>query len=85
MRTQSARLLHGYHYVPVDLAEQPAMVAESGKWLAAIGVIVMLLGPARLLPQAIRDVADLVLVVALFVCIWMTCRIIMKYNGSLFG
>ncbi|MGN0287901.1 MAG: hypothetical protein ACI4B6_09590 [Atopobiaceae bacterium] len=85
IRNRSVRLLHSYHYVHVSASDQPALAIESGRWLAAIGVIVMLLGFALALPQGIADVAGFVLVVALVVCIWNTCGSIVKYNGSLFG
>lgn len=85
IRTGSVRLLHRYHYMHVDVSDQPTLAAESGRWLAASGVIVMLLGAALLLPQPLANIVGFALVVALLACIWMACRTIVKFNGSLFS
>lgn len=84
-QTGNVRFLHGYHYVNVSVANRPALARESGRWLAVAGVCVMLLGFALLLPSQAAGIVGTVLVAAMFVAIIMACRVIIGYNGSLFG
>ncbi|MCH3925890.1 MAG: hypothetical protein LKE27_05495 [Atopobiaceae bacterium] len=85
IRTGDVRFLHGYHYIHVPSAARPALARESGRWLAAIGIIVILLGFSLLLPAPASDVVSAILVAALLAAIAMCCRAIIRYNGSLFG
>jgi sterol desaturase/sphingolipid hydroxylase (fatty acid hydroxylase superfamily) len=85
MKTGSVRLLHSYHTVNVPEEARPALALESGRWLAATGILVMLLGPALMLPAPLADISGFVLVAAMLVAIVLACRAIVKYNGSLFG
>lgn len=85
VRTGSVRFLHSYHYVNVPKANQSALARESGRWLAATGACVVLLGFSLLLPSPIADALGIALVIVLFAAIIMTCRVIVRHNGSLFG
>lgn len=85
MRTGNVRWLHGYHYVNVPRVKRAALARESGRWMAVAGVCVVLLGLSLLLPRTAADVAGVALVVAVLGAIFMACRVIVKYNGSLFG
>ncbi len=85
VRTGSVRFLHSYHYVNVPAADRPALALESGRWLAATGACVVLLGFSLLLPSPVADALGIALVIALFAAIIMTCRVIVRHNGSLFG
>lgn len=85
MRTGSVRFLHSYHCVNVPADRRPALARESGHWLAATGACVVLLGFSLLLPSPTADAIAIVLVIALFAAIIMTCRVIVRHNGSLFG
>ena len=85
MRTGNVRFLHSYHYANVPAADQPALALESGRWLAATGACVVLLGFSLLLPGAMANAVGIALIIALFVAIIMTCRVIVRHNGSLFG
>lgn len=84
VRTGSVRFLHSYHYVNVP-ADRPALALESGRWLAATGACVVLLGFSLLLPSPVADAFAIALVIALFAAIIMTCRVVVRRNGSLFG
>ena len=83
--TGSVRFLHSYHYVNVPAADRPALALESGRWLAATGACVVLLGFSLLLPSPVADAFAIALVIALFAAIIMTCRVVVRRNGSLFG
>lgn len=83
VKTGSVRLLHCYHTVNVPEEARPAR--ESGHPLAAVGILVMLLGPALMLPAPLADISVFVLVAAMLVATVLACRAIVKYNGSLFG
>lgn len=85
VRTGSVRFLHGYHYVNVPAADRPALARESGRWLAVTGACVVLLGFSLLLPDPASDAVGVALVIALFAAIIMTCRVVVRRNGSLFG
>ena len=85
IRAGSVRFLHSYHYVNVSAADRPALARESGHWLAATGACVALLGFSLLLPSPAADAVAIVLVIALFAAIIMTCRAVVRHNGSLFG
>lgn len=85
VRTGSVRFLHSYHCVNVPTDRRPALARESGRWLAATGACVALLGFSLLLPSPTADAIAIVLVIALFAAIIMTCRVIVRHNGSLFG
>ena len=85
MRTGSVRFLHSYHYVNVPAADRPALALESGRWLAATGACVVLLGFSLLLPSPVADAFAIALVIALFAAIIMTCRVVVRRNVSLFG
>ena len=69
MRTGSVRFLHSYHYVNVPAADRPALALESGRWLAATGACVVLLGFSLLLPSPVADAFAIALVIALFAAI----------------
>lgn len=84
VKTGSVRLLHCYHTVNVPEEARPALARESGHPLAAVGILVMLLGPA-LMPAPLADISCFVLVAAMLVATVLACRAIVKYNGSLFG
>lgn len=85
MRTGNVRFLHSYHYVNVPAADRPALALESGRWLAATGACTVLLGFSLLLPSPVADAIAIALVIAMFAAIVMTCRVIVRLNGSLFG
>jgi hypothetical protein len=85
MRTGNVRFLHGYHYANVPDADRPALARESGRFIAATGLCVAVLGFSLLLPDPAADVVAVALVAATLVLIAVTCRVIIKYNGSLFG
>ena len=85
MKTGSVRLLHSYHTINVPEEARPALARESGYPLAAVGILVMLLGPAPMLPAPLADISGFVLVAAMLVATVLVCRAIVKYNGSLFG
>ena len=85
MRSGSVRFLHSYHYSTVPAAELPALARESGRWLAATGISVILLGPTLLLPAPYQEIATAILVTVLLASTALACRAIVKYNGSLFG
>jgi hypothetical protein len=85
MFTGNVRFLHSYHYANVPAADRPALALESGRWLAATGACVVLLGFSLLLPSPVADALGIALVIALFAAIIMTCRVIVRHNGSLFG
>lgn len=85
VKTGSVRLLHCYHTVNVPEEARPALARESGHPLAAVGILVMLLGPALMLPAPLADISVFVLVAAMLVATVLACHAIVKYNGSLFG
>ena len=85
VRTGSVRFLHSYHYVKVPADLRPALARESGRWLAATGACTVLLGFSLLLPSPVADAIAIALVIAMFAAIVMTCRVIVRLNGSLFG
>lgn len=85
MCTGKVRFLHGYHYANVPTSNQSALARESGRWLAATGACVVLLGFSLLLPGAMANAVGIALIITLFVAIIMTCRVIVRHNGSLFG
>jgi UPF0716 family protein affecting phage T7 exclusion len=85
MCTGNVRFLHSYHYVNVPAADRHALALESGRWLAATGVCVVLLGFSLLLPGSMTNAVGIALIIALFAAIIMTCRVIVRHNGSLFG
>lgn len=85
VRTGSVRFLHSYHYVNVPAADRSALALESGRWPAATGACVVLLGFSLLLPGPASDAVGVALVIALFAAIIMTCRVVVRRNGSLFG
>lgn len=85
MKTGSVRLLHSYHTVNVPEEARPALALESGRWLAATGISVILLGPTLLLPAPYQEIATAILVTVLLASTALACRAIVKYNGSLFG
>ena len=82
MRTGSVRFLHSYHYVNVPAADRPALALESGRWLAATGACVVLLGFSLLLPSPVADAFAIALVIALFAAIIMTCRVIVSREAD---
>ncbi|MCI2085307.1 MAG: hypothetical protein LKJ98_00965 [Olsenella sp.] len=85
VRTGSVRFLHSYHCVNVPTDRRPALARESGRWLAVTGACVVLLGFSLLLPGPASDAVGVALIITLFVTIVMTCRVIVRHNGSLFG
>lgn len=85
IRTGSVRFLHSYHCVNVPTDRRPALARESGRWLAVTGACVVLLGFSLLLPGPASDAVGVALIITLFVTIVMTCRVIVRHNGSLFG
>lgn len=85
VRTGSVRFLHSYHCVNVPTDRRPALARESGRWLAATGACVVLLGFSLLLPGVMANAVGIALIITLFVAIIMTCRSVVRRNGSLFG
>lgn len=85
MRTGNVRVLHGYHYANVPVGDRTALALKSGHWLAVVGACVVLLGFSLLLPSPVADIVAMTLIITLFVAIIMTCVVIVKHNGSLFG
>lgn len=85
MRTGDVRFLHGYHYANVPDADRLALTRESGRWIAATGLCVTALGFSLLLPDPAADAVAVALVAVMLVLIAVTCRVIVKHNGSLFG
>lgn len=85
MRTGNVRFLHKYHYANVPAANRTALALESGRWLAVVGACVVLLGFSLLLPSPVADIVAMALIITLFIAIIMTCVVIVRRNGSLFG
>lgn len=85
MRTGNVRFLHGYHYANVPDADRLALARENGRWIAATGLCVTALGFSLLLPDPAADAVAVALVAVMLVLIAVTCRVIVKHNGSLFG
>ncbi|RRF99011.1 MAG: hypothetical protein DUD39_06595 [Coriobacteriaceae bacterium] len=69
--------------MPEELAA--ALARESGYPLSAIGISVMLLGPALMLPAPLADILGFTLVAAMLAAVVLACHAIVKHNGSLFG
>lgn len=85
VRTGDVRFLHSYHYANVPIADRPALARESGQWIAVVGACVVLLGFSLLLPSPVADIVATALIITLFAAIIMTCVVIVRHNGSLFG